>query len=83
MNTNTIISLIGWIGTICYLLAYLLVSLKKLEGDSIPFQALNLLGGFCLTINTFYNTAYPATALNLAWIGIAVYTIAKKKLSAT
>lgn len=76
------ISLTGWIGTICYLLAYILVSLKKLVGDSITFQALNLLGGVCLTINTFYNAAYPATALNLAWVGIAIYTISKKKISA-
>lgn len=83
MNPTTLISLIGWIGTICYLSAYILVSLKKLEGDSISFQTLNLLGGICLAINTIYNAAYPATALNLAWIGIAVYTIAKKKLSVT
>jgi len=82
MNTTTIISLIGWIGSISYLSAYVLVSLKKLEGDSIPFQVLNLIGGLFLGINTFYNTAYPATALNLAWIGIALYTIVKKKLSA-
>lgn len=83
MNLNTIISLIGWIGTICYLSAYILVSTKKLEGDSILFQGLNLFGGLCLAINTIYNAAFPATALNLAWIGIAVYTIAKKKLSTT
>ena len=80
MDLQFIITLIGWIGAICYLLAYILVSLKKLEGDSVAFQALNLLGGICLTINTFYNTAYPATALNLAWIGIAVYTITKNKI---
>lgn len=79
METKIIINLIGWLGAASYLLAYLLVSLKKLEGDSNAFQTLNLLGGVCLTINTYYNAAYPATALNLAWIGIAIYTITKKK----
>ena len=81
MDTKTIISLIGWLGAISYLLAYILVSLRKLEGDSITFQTLNLVGGVCLTINTYYNTAYPVTALNLAWVSIAIYTISKKKLS--
>ncbi|MCK4901240.1 MAG: hypothetical protein KAS38_20825 [Anaerolineales bacterium] len=81
MDIKIIISLIGWLGAISYLVAYLLVSLRKLEGDSITFQTLNLVGGVCLTINTYYNTAYPATALNLAWVCIAIYTISKKKLS--
>ena len=81
MDIKTIISLIGWLGAISYLVAYILVSLRKLEGDSITFQVLNLAGGVCLTINTYYNTAYPATALNLAWVIIAIYTITKKKLS--
>src|SRR6187431_728447 len=34
MSTNLVIDILGWTGSILYLLAYALVSAKKTEGDS-------------------------------------------------
>ncbi|GAB4582106.1 MAG: hypothetical protein Fur0022_48610 [Anaerolineales bacterium] len=79
MNTQLLIDLLGWTGAICLLLAYFLVSRNKLTGDSLPYQLLNLAGGGLLTINSLYYGAFPSVAVNVVWIGIAVFTLSKRK----
>jgi len=76
-----IIDILGWIGTILYLAAYALVSMKKAEGDSWLYQGLNIVAGTLLIINTFYLRAYPSTGLNIAWVGIAMLTLGRKWFS--
>lgn len=72
------IDVLGWIGAVLYLLAYALVSLKKVEGDALIYQGINFVAGIFLIANTVYWKAYPSAALNLAWIGIAVFTLGRK-----
>ena len=74
------VDILGWIGAILFLGAYALVSLKKVEGDSLIFQGVNILAGLFLVVNTLYWKAYPSAALNLAWIGVAVFTLGRKYL---
>lgn len=76
---RTIIDIIGWTGTILYLLAYGLVSAKKIESDSWAYQGMNFVAGTMLIINTVYLRAYPSVGLNIAWVGIAVVTLVNKK----
>ncbi len=73
-----LIDIIGWIGTILYLIAYGLVSAKKAESDSWLYQGLNIVAGTLLIVNTFYLRAYPSAGLNIAWVGIAVLTLGRK-----
>ena len=40
-----IIDILGWIGTILFLIAYGLVSAKKVESDSWWYQGMNLIAG--------------------------------------
>ena len=75
-----LIDVMGWVGTILYLFAYALISLKKVEGDSTLYQGINILAGILLITNTFYWRAYPSTALNMAWIGIAIFTLSRKRI---
>lgn len=75
---RTLIDIIGWTGTILYLLAYGLVSAKKVESDSCAYQGMNLIAGTMLIINTLYLRAYPSVGLNIAWVGIAIVTLANK-----
>ena len=35
---------IGWIGALLYIIAYFLISIKKLQADQVIFQLLNILG---------------------------------------
>lgn len=72
------IDLLGWIGTVLYLVAYLLVSIRKLEGDSLPYQIMNILAGILLVANTLYWRAYPSLGLNAVWIAIGLFTLGRK-----
>ncbi len=72
-----IVDSLGWIGAVFYLLAYYLVSTKKLAGDATVYQIMNLIGGITLTINTFYYHTLPAMTVNLAWIGISIFTLGR------
>ena len=76
---QTIVDVLGWVGAVLLVGAYALVSLKKVEGDSILFQGINIVAGIFLITNTVYWKAYPSSALNAAWIGIAIFTLARKK----
>lgn len=75
MNFQLLIDVLGWTGAVCLLLAYFLVSGKKLAGDSLHYQLLNLAGGALLTINSLYYGAFPSVAVNVVWIGIALFTL--------
>ncbi len=69
---------VGWIGTFLIVLAYALVSAKKVESNSILYQALNLFGALGVGINVFYQQAWPAFALQIVWGVIAVSVLVKK-----
>ena len=75
--TEILINLIGWAGVALLLFAYWLVSTKRVQGDSIKYQALNIIGALLLILNSFYFGAYPSVGVNIAWVGIAVFTITK------
>jgi hypothetical protein len=77
ISTGTLIDVLGWIGAIALLIAYLLVSTKKVEGDSTGYQLLNVVGSIFLIINTFHYGAYPSGALNIFWMAIGLYAIRK------
>ena len=66
------IDVFGWVGAGSLLLGYALVSTQRVEGASLKYQALNLLGAAGLTTNTFYYAAYPSAALNVVWGMIAI-----------
>lgn len=72
-----IIEIIGWAGTIAILLAYFLVSTKKLSATSKEFQLLNLFGAFGIIINSWFHRAIPSVALNVVWLLIATYALLK------
>jgi hypothetical protein len=72
-----LIQVVGWIGTILVVLAYILVSTKKLDGASAYYQLLNLLGAACVGVNVYYQRAWPSFALNMVWCAIAIGTLVK------
>jgi hypothetical protein len=69
--------ILGWAGAGLLLAAYFWVSSKRLEGDSVTYQLLNLAGSALLIVNSAYYGAYPSVGLDVVWIGIAVFTIAR------
>jgi hypothetical protein len=80
MNAELLINILGWTGSVLYLLAYALVSLKKAEGDSLLYQGMNIIAGILLVIYTVSLEAYATTALNAVWVAIGVFTLGRKWL---
>jgi hypothetical protein len=81
MQPKLLIDILGWTGSILYLLAYALVSTKKTEGDSVLYQGINIFAGVLLVIYTLYLEAFATTGLNAVWVGIGVFTLGRKWLT--
>jgi hypothetical protein len=81
MYPKFLIDLLGWTGSILYLLAYALVSAKKTEGDSLLYQGINIFAGSLLVIYTVALGAYATTGLNAVWVAIGLITLGKKWLT--
>jgi hypothetical protein len=79
MNNYSWFDAIGWAGAALLLVAYAMVSSKKLEGNSMAYQFLNIVGSLLLAANTLFYRAYPSSFVNLIWIGIAVFSIANRR----
>ena len=75
-----LVDVAGWIGVVALLVAYGLVSTKRIEGDSVVYQMLNLVGAGLLIANSFYYGAYPSVGINVIWIGIAVYALWRRQV---
>ncbi|NNE99319.1 MAG: hypothetical protein HKN25_09905 [Pyrinomonadaceae bacterium] len=69
------IDVLGWIGALLILLAYALISLKKVEGSSLSYQMMNIFASIFLTMNTAYYGAIPSTLVNMIWAVIAAVAI--------
>lgn len=74
--------IIGYAGAILILFAYYLSSTKKVTGDSLKYQLLNLFGAVGLVINGFTQAAWPSVVLNVIWGVIALKTLMMIKKSA-
>ncbi|HET6821979.1 MAG TPA: hypothetical protein VFH34_04980 [Anaerolineales bacterium] len=81
MNANSLINILGWTGSILYLLAYALISAKKTEGDSLLYQSINIFAGTLLVIYTLALGAYATTGLNAVWVVIGVLTLGRRWLT--
>jgi hypothetical protein len=81
MYPKLLIDILGWTGSILYLLAYALVSVKKTEGDSLLYQGMNIIAGILLVIYTLYLVAYATTGLNAVWVAIGLFTLGRKWLT--
>ena len=75
MNNQVWFDVIGWVGATALLVAYAMLSHKKLEADSSTYQLLNVSGSILLAANTIFYGSYPSTFVNLIWAGIAVFAI--------
>ena len=74
-----LIDALGWIGSFLLIFAYVGVSQKRLDPQSITYQSLNLMGSILLIVNTFYYGAFPSTAVNIIWVGIGIFYVLKKR----
>ncbi|MDH3243717.1 MAG: hypothetical protein OEM26_03790 [Saprospiraceae bacterium] len=69
------IDILGWLGSLELVVAYYLVSTKRLGPTTYLYQGLNLKGSVLLLINTAYYGAFPSSFVNFIWIIIAMVAI--------
>jgi hypothetical protein len=79
MNGHLWFDAIGWTGATLLLIAYAMVSSKKVEGNSVVYQLFNIIGSLLLAANTIFYRAYPSSFVNLIWMAIAVFSIATSR----
>ena len=79
MNNHVWFDAIGWLGAAALLVAYAMVSSRRWQGHSSPFQLLNIGGRLLLAANTIFYGSYPSTFVNLVWAAIAIFSIATTK----
>jgi hypothetical protein len=76
----------GWGGALLILLAYLLLSMGRLTGQSPLYQWMNVIGAAGFTINGWWHGALPSAALNVLWMligGFALWRISKRRGTST
>lgn len=74
---DIVFEIIGWLGSGFLILAYALVSSKKLSPEDTPYQLINLLGAACLLIYALFTSAYPFVLVNLIWLIIGLSFLGK------
>ena len=76
----------GWTGASLILLAYLLLSMGRVTGQSTLYQGMNIVGAAGFIINGWWHGALPSATLNVVWALFAAGTLWilwKKKSSST
>ena len=80
------VEIAGWAGAALILLAYLLLSAGRLNGQSVAYQAMNVVGAAGFIVNGLWHRAMPSAVLNIIWAaigGIALWKIAQRRGSST
>lgn len=73
-----IFEIIGTAGACLLLLAYFMVSSRRLALDSLLAHLLNLGGSVMLGVNAIVHSAIPPAMLNLIWALIAVVAMLRR-----
>ena len=69
---DILFEVIGWIGSGFLIIAYVLVSSRKLNPESSGYQLINLSGAICLLAYAIYTSAYPFILVNFIWLIIGL-----------
>jgi hypothetical protein len=75
MTLKAFIEVAGWTAALLILGSYSLLSFGKLQARSPIYQWMNIAGALGFVINCTWNGAWPSVALNVVWMGIAVYAL--------
>lgn len=71
------VEVVGWAAAVMMLTAYVLLNTGRVTSKSKIYQWLNVLSGAGFVVNSGWNGAYPSAAINVVWMGIALYGLSK------
>ena len=75
--------ILGWLGSAMIVTGYLLISMHKVNGSSILYQLLNIIGSALLIVHTVYYKTVPAAALNVVWLFVGITAIVRIRIKKT
>jgi len=78
---SVLIEVLGWAGMVLILGAYGLLSAGRVGPESKAYQYMNIAGAAGFIINSGVKGAYPSAALNVIWILISFYALARRRRS--
>jgi hypothetical protein len=71
-GNNRYFEIIGWVGFILIVSAYLCVTIQLVEVSSAPYHLMNFIGALCMVVNARQKGARPLFWLNIVWSLVAV-----------
>lgn len=78
---ETLVAIVGWLGVVFYIMAYLLLSIGKLTSKNPLFHLLNILGATGLITDSAYHKDSPNLVVNVVWLLIGLFAISKPLLA--
>ena len=73
--------LVGNLGVLLMVIAYLLLQLEKLSGSALSYLLLNALGAVLVMISLMFRFNLSAFLMEAFWLLISLYGLAKPLLS--
>ena len=73
-----IFDIIGWVGMVLVLLAYLLLSTNKIK-NGVLYQVLNFFAALFMAIGLFPKNAWFSFTLQVVWGAVAIFALCKMK----
>jgi len=68
---------VGLLGVLLILLAYFLLQAGRMRGHSLVYQLMNAFGALLVLVSLFYAFNLSAFLMELAWLAVSIYGIAK------
>ena len=70
--------ILGWAGMVLIILAYYLLSTRKVSASSKAFNLINLFGGVFIIASALPTGLWPVVVLNAFWVIIALWALRRK-----
>ncbi len=80
-QSQPLLAIIGWVGVVAVLLAYMLNSFGVLQTNQPLYFALNLVGSLTLLIEAYIHHDIPPVLLNIIWAIIAMVGLVRFLIS--
>ncbi|MDP3734585.1 MAG: hypothetical protein Q8R37_05135 [Nanoarchaeota archaeon] len=72
-----LVEIIGWVGVIAVLAAYLLLTHHDLTSRSKIYHWMNFSGAILLGTHAYINKTYPFFVINIIWTLVSIYGLWK------
>ncbi len=80
LNSDKRLELIGWVGFVLIVSAYLFLTVKLFEANSANYHVMNLTGALCMVVNAKHKGASSLFWLNIVWALVAIIGLLKLTL---